>query len=357
MIIRESQVTARISQLLAEPLGSRPKEVVRQPSGHPTFDFLLRIGPYKFAIDMRPSGATDAVAGAIKRLELFEKLSRKSTGFIRVVAVPYMGEVGKLLCEKAGVGWVDLSGNAHLIAPGLRVQVEGRPNLFKQSGRPSDVFASKSSRITRYLLTHWYSAFSIRWLARETGMDPGFTSRIVGRLEAQGWIWRHDDVIRVRDPNVLLDAWRARYEFFRHHVIKGHVAARTSEELARELARKLAHAGVDYAATGLNATWLRTHFAGFRLTTFYLGEPPEEILLRDLGFREDPQGANVWLVVPNDEGVFEGAGSVEDIQCVHPIQLYVDLKGHPERSAEAADELRLCLFRLANDGRQTHDGR
>lgn len=378
MVIRENQVTASISKLLAEPLGSRQKEIIRRPSGNPTFDFLLQIGPYKLAIDMRPSGATDAVVGAIKRLEIFEKLSRKSAGFIRVVAVPYMGEVGKRLCKEAGVGWVDLSGNADLVAPGLLVRIEGRPNLFKQAGRPQDVFAPNSSRITRYLLTH-HGAYSIRGLARETGMDPGFTSRIVSRLEAQGFIRRmvakteirrrHDDidVIALRDPALLLDAWRVEYKFFRHRVIQGHVSARTGEELVRNLAAKFKRAGVEHAATGLSAAWLFTHFAGFRLVTFYLGECPEEDLLRDIGFREDSNGANVWLVVPNDDGVFQDMRTPQDygnlskdekdIRCVHPIQVYVDLKDHPERAAEAAEEVRNRLLKWGPNGRRTRDGR
>ena len=349
MTIRESQVAARISKLVADLSGSRPGKVRRQSTRHPMFDFLLQVGPFDFVVDMRPSGATEAIAAAIERRELFKKSSRNADKFIPIVAVPYMGEVGKLLCEKASIGWIDLSGNAHLSAPGMLVHIEGRPNLFKQTGRPSDVFAPKSSRITRYLLIHWYSGFSIRGLAEVTGMDPGFTSRIVTRLESQGFISRHHETIHVRDPGLLLDAWRAKYEFFKHHVIRGHVAVRTGEELVRELAKKLADAGVDYAATGLSAAWLRAHFAGFRLATFYLGGVPGEDFLRDLGFREDPSGANVWLVIPNDDGVFEGSGPVEDIQSVHPIQLYMDLKDHPERSAEAAEQLRSRLFSVSND--------
>jgi hypothetical protein len=31
---------------------------------------------------------------------------------------------------------------------------------------------------------------------------------------------------------------------------------------------------------------------------------------------------------------------LSDIKCVHPVQVYVDLKDHPERAAEAAAELR-----------------
>ncbi|MGO8930922.1 MAG: hypothetical protein ACLQU3_29035 [Limisphaerales bacterium] len=56
--------------------------------------------------------------------------------------------------------------------------------------------------------------------------------------------------------------------------------------------------------------------------------------------RGELRGENVWLVVPNDEGVSEGAAEGEGIRCVHPVQAYLDMKDHPERSAEAAEQLR-----------------
>ena len=59
-----------------------------------------------------------------------------------------------------------------------------------------------------------------------------------------------------------------------------------------------------------------------------------------MAFREESRGESVWLVVPNDEGIFQGALDREGVRCVHPVQVYLDLKNHPERSAEAAEELR-----------------
>ena len=77
-----------------------------------------------------------------------------------------------------------------------------------------------------------------------------------------------------------------------------------------------------YAATALPAAWLWTRYAGFRLSTVYLSNPPSAGLKKELGFREEARGANTWLVVPNDEGVFEGAQFVDGIRCVHPVQAY-----------------------------------
>ncbi len=97
---------------------------------------------------------------------------------------------------------------------------------------------------------------------------------------------------------------------------------------------------MDYAASGLGAAWLITRFAGFRLVTAYLREQPPVALLEGLSFREEARGANVWLVIPNDEGVFHGASEQDGVRCVHPVQVYLDLGAHPERAAEAATELR-----------------
>jgi hypothetical protein len=46
--------------------------------------------------------------------------------------------------------------------------------------------------------------------------------------------------------------------------------------------------------------------AGFRLVAFYVGQMPPAEARQARGFHEQHKGENVWLVVPNDEGVFDG---------------------------------------------------
>ncbi|MCX6924806.1 MAG: type IV toxin-antitoxin system AbiEi family antitoxin [Verrucomicrobia bacterium] len=38
----------------------------------------------------------------------------------------------------------------------------------------------------------------------------------------------------------------------------------------------------------------------------------------------------------------------EGISCVHPVQVYLDLKNHPERSTEAAQALRQNILKAAH---------
>lgn len=62
-----------------------------------------------------------------------------------------------------GLSWLDLSGNADIHAPGLRIFVEGKPNRFASAGRPSTVFSPKAVRITRLMLVdpdRWWSQAS-----------------------------------------------------------------------------------------------------------------------------------------------------------------------------------------------------
>jgi hypothetical protein len=78
---------------------------------------------------------------------------------------------------------------------------------------------------------------------------------------------------------------------------------------------------------------------------FYVMQIPPAAARQALGFHEEQRGENVWLVVPNDEGVFDGAAEREGVRCVHPVQVYLDLKDHPERSTEAAEQLRAKILR------------
>lgn len=326
--------------------------------GHRT-DAVVRAGPFVFEVEWKSTGTAAAVAAAIdparRRTEEAPRAgsSGKADGkrkIIPLLAVPFMGEAGRELCAKHGIAWLDLSGNARISAPGLRIFIQGKPNRYKRRGRPSTAFAPKSSRIARWLLMHPTESFAQRELARATGMDEGYVSRVVGKLEEDRLIVRNEAAtVRPRDPDLLLDAWLEDYDFEKHHLIRGHVAARSGDALLRQMIDGLDRASVPCAATGLAAAWSLGRFAGFRTASLYLRQDPSPDLLATLSFHEDARGANVWLIVPNDEGVFHGATAYDDVPCVHPVQAYLDLHAHPERAGDVAREIRVEHLRWKAD--------
>ena len=310
-------------------------------------DGVLKAGPFVFVVEWK-SVATAASIGSVvtnlrRHAEEIERARKFDGKVIPLMVVPFMGDIGRERCAEHDVSWLDLSGNARIAAPGrLRILIEGKPNRHKRRGRPSTAFAPRSSRVARRLLMHPDEPLTQRQLARATGMDEGYTSRVVGRLLEEGLIVRNAaGAVRPTDPDLLLEAWQEAYDFTKHHVFRGHVAARSGDALLHHLAASLNRASVLYAATGLAAAWCLGPYAGFRTASVYLREEPSPDLTAALSFREDARGANVWLVVPNDEGVFHGATTRRvGVACVHPVQAYLDLHAHPERAVDVARELR-----------------
>ncbi|MCC6912047.1 MAG: MarR family transcriptional regulator, partial [Flavobacteriales bacterium] len=263
----EKQAVQQVAALLAEFLGAATSDIrVRQALGVPKADAVIEIAGVTFVVECKNSGATASISAAIDQVQ--RCASAVDPRAIPLVVVPFMGPVGRRRCEEAQVAWLDLSGNARIFAPGIRVLIEGQPNQFKSRGRPLSAFAPKSARIARWLLMHPRQPMAQREIAQATSMDEGFTSRIVSRLEEDNLVAREPDgAIRPRDPDLLLDAWREDYDFSKHEIYRGHVTARSGEEVLRQLAGGLHDQHVRYAATGLAAAWHWTRFAGFRLVT------------------------------------------------------------------------------------------
>lgn len=335
----ESSLIPRLSETMADLLALAQDQIQVEIDAAGDVDAIVNAAGQTFAVELTDAGSAGPVAAHAERAANAAKASRKRA--IPVVAVPYMGPSGKDACRRAGVSWLDFSGNAHIVAPGIRIIVDGRRNQFPKRGRPSSAFAPKSSRIARWLLTHPAQAVTQREISRATDVSEGLVSRVVTRLEEEHYVVRDGSgLVRVSSPQLLLDAWQDEYRFSKHTIIRGHVAARSGDALTRLVADALSAAKVEHAATGLAAAWQLTRFAGFRTATFFVPARPTVSLETEIGFREDARGANLWLVVPNDTGVFQGADERDGVRCVHPVQVYLDLKDHPERASDAAERIR-----------------
>ena len=258
--------------------------------------------------------------------------------FIPILVVPYMSRAGAETADRLRLNWLDLSGNAHIRDQGLHVWVKGQPNRFRAAGRPSSPFAPKSARITRTLLLDPARWWRQKELADATGLDDGNVSRIVRRLDDEALLERRDRELRPRDPNLLLDAWAEDYRFDRHQAVLGHLSG-GGIEIARELDDRLADADINHAFTGLPAAWAMSHFARFRLTSVYVEGDPH-VAAEKTDIRIGEKGANVQLLGPDDDGVLAGGEEFDGLPCVAPVQVYLDLLNLPERSREAADQLR-----------------
>lgn len=301
----------------------------------------VAVGADRFVVTCRRASDAASIVGAIRRA--LDGGSR-SRGTRPLLCVLHMGPAGRKLCAEAGLGWFDLSGNADLRGTGLRIRIDGQRNRFPRPGRRSGFFAPKASRIARWLLIEHPTSLTFRDLVERSRLGKGYVSRVVAQMVASGLV---SEVVantyRVLDPEYLLEAWRDSYELEAHARLVGVVPPAEGPTNLRRIATVLAASGVRTVATGLAGAWLLRRHAEFRLTTLYVNRFPSADALAQLSFREEPRGANVWIVVPNDPGVFDGASEFDGIPCAHPVQVLLDLAGHPERASDAESDLRSSL--------------
>lgn len=318
-------------------------EIPQKRNGDGLIDAAVELKQTIFLLEYRQSGQISSVAGGIDHLQRADEGLEDT---VKVLVVPYMFELGRQRCESAGISWLDLSGNADVKAPGIRIFVQGMSNRFKRPGRPTNVFAPKSSRVSRILLYNPRSAFMQSELAELAVLGEGYVSRIVRTLEDQNLVERVEEgKVMVRDQALLLDAWFESYDFQKHTIHKGYVPARSGSALQQRLSDYLSREGIEHAVTGLGAAWQYTQFAAFRTLTVFVDNKLSPDMLMELDFNEGGAGSNTWLVIPNDQSVFWSANVVNGIRCVHLIQAYLDLRGQPERANEAMEELRHFILR------------
>lgn len=320
-------IEGRLAELVAEPVESL------SPSGE---TLRWRSRGLTFVVAFASQATVPAVGAAVQGVT-----QERGSEVVPLVAVPYMAEVGRAFCRSAGVSWLDLSGNASIEAPNLRILVLGEPNRYKRRGRPANLFAPKAARIARQLLLDPARHHRQADLVRLTRLGSGYVSTVVGGLLEAGLVDYDDERRRYPPvPDQLLETWAGAYRLDGHQRLAGHVAARSGMELFGQVVASLAEEELSFAATGLPAAWLLAPMAMYRLVAVYLRRLPPTSLLSELGFREEPRGANLWFLVSEDDGVFHGAVAIDGVPVVSPVQVWLDLQAMAERSAEAAAELR-----------------
>ena len=174
----ENQAMAEAPRILTKLLELSEKDVVIVSQGSDTgLDFLIKAAGYNFQVECKSSSSKAPLLMALHQIT--EARNSFDKGDIPLIVVPFMGRSGTDLYKEHGLSWLDLSGNAHIKAPGLLIHIEGRPNKFKKVGRPANVFAPKGARIVRQLLIDPKQSHNQRELSQITGLDEGYTLSLI----------------------------------------------------------------------------------------------------------------------------------------------------------------------------------
>jgi hypothetical protein len=282
-----------------------------------------------------------------KGLQLLEISQRGRKGYPVIIA-PYISELGREICKKIGVGFLDLSGNAYLDFDSFYLEIEGKPNRFKYPSEPTGLFNPKAERILRFYLLkdseEQVSGNSYRNITKEVGVSLGQLSKVNKKLDEFGLWLEQPEGLKIIDKTKLLDLWRENYRSERNEVLNLYSIMQVSQ-IEKQLAEFCKTKKIQCALTLFSGANRLAPFTRYNVATSYFSGDVEE-LKRDLELKEVPSGANLQILVPYDEGVYYKAQEVDSVRVANPIQIYLDLYNYVGRGREQAEFLRERIIKF-----------
>jgi hypothetical protein len=253
-----------------------------------------------------------------------------------LIAAPYLSPRTQERLRDAGFSYADLTGNIRLelTEPGLFIDTTGaRENPDPSPRDRKSLKGAKAGRLIR-ALCDFRPPVGLRELAKRAGVDPGYASRVVELLDREALVTRRPrGPITAVDWRGLLTRWAQEYSPFRRQGASMYLAARGVPPLID----KLKQSKTPYAVTGSWAAAEVAPVAPPRLLQVYVERPRE--VEKTYGLRPAEVGANVALLTPFDQVVFERTSMKNGVTIAAISQVAADLLTSPGRGPNEAEAL------------------
>jgi hypothetical protein len=176
--------------------------------------------------------------------------------------------------------------------------------------------------------------FPISLLANQAAVDISYASRLVEWLSREALLERRPrGRVESVDKPALIRRWAQDYEVLTNNDARGYLDPRGVEHLVRAVSEGATRRR--YALTGSIAANRIAPVAAARLAMLYVDDV--ESAAASLALRPTEAGANVMLLTPFDEVVFERTWKAESLTIVAPSQAAVDLLTSPGRAPSEAE--------------------
>lgn len=306
---------------------------------HDFYDAVIKVRRKPGAEQMR-LGVVMKSSGVPRFLFEFagEVAMNRERNLYPVFVAPYISERGAEILRFHKIGFCDLAGNAHLETDMFLVSRKGSSNPAPKRKEVRSLFAPKATRIIRAMLLDPLKGPTQSGLASDLKLSIGYVHTVLKKLLDQQYVFRERDKWYVADREGLLTAWANAYSFSLNTITSTLYTPESPEDFARRLDQYCSQKAINYALTLFAAARYRAPFVSYpRLHAYFSGDI--EDLIENLGLRIVSPGANIILVSPYDEGVYDGSQRLEDCRIISDVQLYLDLVNFGGRGEDQAAEL------------------
>lgn len=262
-------------------------------------------------------------------------------GAYGIFIAPYISPDAAAVCKDAGIGYLDLAGNCLLSFETIYVHREGKPNLNIERRELRSLYTIKAERILRVLLSRPQQNWRTETLSDAAQVSFGQVSNVKKMLVDREWLDPNTDGIQLVNPGAVLDAWAEQYRFRRNQV-RDYYSLAEMAECESQLADACQLHRIQYALTAFSGAARFAPAVRYQRVVAY-ADGDVDALTASLGWKPVTSGANVSLLVPYDEGIFFDSRTIEGIQIVTPVQIYLDLQSYRARGQEAAQAIRKMI--------------
>lgn len=267
----------------------------------------------------------------------FESVQARIQGAVEfLVAAPFISERTRAALLEAGVGFLDMTGNTLIISktPAIYIRSTGASRDPSPSDDKLKSLAGRGAAQAVRALIEFRPPFGIRELAERSGVALGTLSRTVDLLDREGLLERSPrGPIDQVDFVGVIRRWASDYSVSRSNQVVSVLATRGLPALVEHLSKL----DDGYAATGALAASKFAEIAPTRLASLYVRDARE--FADRVGLRTVDDGANVWLIEPASDVVFERVMRRGNIICANPAQLCADLLTGPGRDPSLGEEM------------------
>lgn len=278
-----------------------------------------------------PKSTRNAVNGLLRYLQ-------NHPSAYGIFIAPFISQRSASICDQAGIGYLDLSGNCRIAFQQVFISRENFPNKFPTTASLSSLYSPKSERVLRVLLTFPYRPWKTIELANKAQVSPGMITHIRKKLEAEELSETTPEGLRLVEPEKLLQAWTEHSSLQRNQRFD-YYSLKPISELEKVLAEMCNTMNIPYALTGFSAANRLAPMVRSQRLMAYIDGQEIDLLATRLGLKPVTSGANVLLYKPYDAGVLWNSQIADGISIATPIQVYLDLSNIRGRGDEAAEFL------------------
>ncbi len=254
-----------------------------------------------------------------------------------MLAAPFLSERSRALVIERGGGYADATGNLRLRLdrPAVFIKLEGaRSNPWPDRDEPLRTLKGPgAARVVRGLC-ELRPPYGVREVANRSRSSVSTTSRVLALLDRDALIDRGGSsrIVSV-DWQSLLRRWAQDYSLTGSNRAMAFIEPRGLPALLK----KLSASGLRYSVTGSLAAAARGPLAAPRLGVVYVADTG--LAAEELRLREVDDGANVMLLEPLSDVVFDRTWVADGVEYAGMAQVAVDLLTSPGRGPSEAEDV------------------